>query len=295
MESEQWKHHYIDVNGIRLHYVEQGAGPLVILLHGFPEFWYSWRNQIPVLAQHFRVVAPDMRGYGDSDKPKGVKHYHPNTVAQDIHDLILALGEEKAHIVGHDWGGGISWQLAQHFPQVVNRLVVLNCPFMVTLLKHMVTNPSQIRKSWYIYFFQLPGLPEYRMKKDLKGFFKVALRGWSKEHRAFTDEDIDKYVEAYSQPGAITGPVNYYRASARNMFNSSINKIVPITADTLVLWGEEDKALGKELTYGMEKHFTNHFEIKYIPECSHWIQHDKAELVNEELLHFLQLNTVPNQ
>ncbi len=282
------EHRFAHVNGIKLHYVTAGSGPLVILLHGFPEFWYSWRKQIPQLSKHFRVVAPDLRGYGETDKPKGVKNYSSRIIAKDIEELIKSFGKTKAHIIGHDWGGGIAWTLAQHFPHCVNRLVVLNCPLPQELWKHFLTNFTQLRKSWYMFFFQIPGLPERYIGKDLRTFFYRGLRGWSHNKEAFSKEDIEEYVKAFQRPGAITGAVNYYRAAFREGLKSENRKITHVQADTLVIWGEDDQALGKELTYGMEKHFKNHFEIKYISNCSHWVQHEYPDLVNRYILDFLK-------
>ncbi|GIV34446.1 MAG: epoxide hydrolase [Chitinophagales bacterium] len=286
-----FEHHYAQVNGIRLHYVAAGNGPLVILLHGFPEFWYAWHKQLPALARHFRVIAPDLRGYGDSDKPKAISNYSAKVIARDIVELIHALGETKAHIVGHDWGGAIAYMMAQHFPQSVSKLIVLNCPLPQLLLKSFFTNFSQLKKSWYMFFFQLPQLPERYIGKDLRTFFYRGLRGWAHNKEAFTKEDIEEYVKAYQKPYAITGAVNYYRAAFRDGLKKEIRSITPIQADTLVIWGEDDKALGKELTYGMEKHFQNHFEIKYIPDCSHWVQHEYPDKVNQLILNFIKKET----
>ncbi len=285
MESLQ--HHFVKVNSINLHYVTAGEGPLVILLHGFPEFWYGWKNQIPALAKKYKVVAVDLRGYNESDKPKGVKHYASKTIALDIKELIFSLNEKKAHIIGHDWGGGIAWTLAQHYPECVDKLIVLNCPLPQILLKHFFSNFSQLKKSWYMFFFQLPGLPERYIGKDLKAFFKRGLRGWAHNKSAFTNEDIDEYVKAFQRPGAITGALNYYRAAFRAGLNAESRKINPIQSDTLLIWGEDDQALGKELTYDMEKYFKGNFRIQYISNCSHWVQHEYPELVNQSILDFL--------
>src|SRR5437870_5010401 len=153
---ENIKHQFASVNGIKLHYVTAGQGPLVILLHGFPEFWYGWKNQIPALSEKFKVVAVDMRGYNESDKPAGVKNYLPKVVAQDIKELIYSLNEKKAHIIGHDWGGAIAWTLAQHFPECIDNLIVMNCPLPQLMWKNLQTNFTQVRKSWYMFYFQIP-------------------------------------------------------------------------------------------------------------------------------------------
>ncbi|MCS6925292.1 MAG: alpha/beta hydrolase [Candidatus Binatia bacterium] len=275
------------VNNIRLHYVTQGVGKLVILLHGFPEFWYSWRHQIPILAQHFRVVAPDMRGYNDSEKPKGVASYRLDLLTADVLGLVRAFGEERAIIVGHDWGGGVAWAFAAQYPQATERLVVLNCPHPHAFQKHLRTNLRQLRRSWYIFFFQLPWLPELAVRLTLRRFVEQAFRGMAIRKEAFSDEDLQRYVEALQKPGALTAGINYYRAAFRGFLRHGARRFPPITCPTLLIWGEEDIALGKELTYDMEPYFTHRFAIKYIPQCSHWVQQEQPELVTQYLLEFL--------
>lgn len=282
-----WNHDYKTVNNIKLHYVFDGEGPLVILLHGFPEFWYSWRKQIPELAKQYKVVAPDLRGYGDSDKPRGVKNYDTAIIAKDIRDLILALDHPKAHIVAHDWGGGVAYTFAQLYPEHLDKLIVLNCPLPAILIQQFKSNFKQLKRSWYMFFFQIPYLPEWNIKRNLTVFFKRALRGWAHNKEAFTNDDILHYVKAFEKPYALTAAINYYRASFRSIFKRNQQKLKLIEADTLMIWGEDDQALGIELTYGMEKYFKNHFEIKYISDCSHWVQHEYPDLVNSYILEFL--------
>ena len=281
------EHHYKTVNGIKLHYVAQGAGDLILFLHGFPEFWYSWRKQIPFFAENYKAVAPDLRGYNDSDKPRGIKHYHADIIAEDLRQLIIALGYEKAIVVAHDWGGGVAYALAQNSPEVVDKLIALNCPLPKILMKHLFTNPSQLKKSWYMFFFQIPKLPEVYMRRDLRTFFYRGLRGWSHNKSAFTDEDIEEYVKAFQKPHALTGAVNYYRAVFRSLFSKHAPKRDKIKADTLLIWGEDDKALGKELTNNMEWYFENRFEKKYIADCSHWVQHEYPDRVNSYIKEFI--------
>lgn len=281
------------MNNVRLHYVTQGEGKLVILLHGFPEFWYSWRHQIPVLAPHFRVVAPDMRGYNDSEKPKGVAHYRLDLLTADVMGLVRAFGEERAVIVGHDWGGGVAWAFAAHYPQATERLIVLNCPHPNAFHKHLRANLRQLRRSWYIFFFQLPWLPEFGVRLSLRRFVERTFRGMAVRKEAFPDEDLQQYVEALKKPGALTAAINYYRAGFRDFLRHGERQFPQITSPTLLIWGEEDVALGKELTSNMEPYFTSRFEIKYIPNCSHWVQQEQPELVNQYLLEFLADRTRP--
>ena len=283
-------HKYAQVNGIRMHYVEAGTGPLLILLHGFPEFWYSWRHQIPTLSEKFRVVAPDMRGYNKTEKPKAVSSYRTENLATDISELIIALGEENAVIVGHDWGGAVAYQFAADYPEMTRKLVVLNCPHPVVMSKHFRSNFKQLRRSWYMFYFQLPWLPEFLMVRNLQLILAKTFRGWAYRKNAFTDEDLAKYNEVFSKPGQAKAAMNYYRAAFRDFFSGSHKRFPKINAPTLVIWGENDRALGKELTFGMKKHFSTDFRIKYIADCSHWVQHDHPELVGKNIFNFATNN-----
>jgi len=280
--------HYIQVNGIQLHYVEEGEGELVILLHGFPEFWYSWRKQIPVLSKKYRVVAPDMRGYNLSDKPQSVSDYKIDILARDIAELIKALGEKKAIIVAHDWGGAVAWVVATMYPELVSKLAVLNIPHPAEMKKALMGfNLAQWKKSYYIFLFQLPRLPERFIGRDLKAFFTKAFTSFAPAGKpaGITDEEIAKYVEAYSRRGMLTGAINYYRATFRQLGGLHVQGKLPMPV--LMIWGEQDKALGKELTYNT-KNYCNNLEVIYDPGSGHFIQHDNPGLVNEKLLRFFE-------
>jgi pimeloyl-ACP methyl ester carboxylesterase len=280
-------HKQIKVNDIFLHVAQQGKGEkLVVLLHGWPEFWYTWRYQIPVLAKDYTVVAPDMRGFNKSDKPKGIENYTANVVAADIAELIKQLGFERAYIVGHDWGGAVAWTFASMFPDMVEKLAVINCPHPKEMLKMIKKNPAQLLKSWYMFMHQLPYLPEFILSKTLPQFYKLFFRGWMHHPENFTDKDLHAFVTAYKEEGALTGSINYYRAmlQARPAFSVFKQKV---TAPTLLIWGEDDKALGKELTYNTQDYIDNTLEIKYIKNCSHWAQNDCPEEVNKYLVEFL--------
>jgi pimeloyl-ACP methyl ester carboxylesterase len=286
----QLSHGYADVGGgIRLHYVEAGEGPLVVLLHGFPEFWYSWRRQIPVLAQAgYHVVAPDMRGYDLSDKPQGWRAYDASLLANDIAGLIRSFGtqtgtsEQSAHVVGHDWGAAVAYAVAMNHPEVVRRLAILNVPHPTRMLEGFRTL-RQLRKSWYMFFFQIPKLPEHLIGRDGFSFAKRSLRADSKD--AFSDEDLERYVEAWSQPGALTGMINYYRAALRRSPGKALAQMKPIEAQTLVIWGMRDRHLGSELAEPAPEWVPN-VRMERIPEATHWVQHDTPERVNELLLGF---------
>jgi pimeloyl-ACP methyl ester carboxylesterase len=280
----QLSHGDADVGGgIRLHYVEAGAGPLVVLLHGFPEFWYSWRHQIAPLAQAgYHVVAPDMRGYDLSDKPQNWRAYDTGLLADDIAGLVRSFGEQSAIVVGHDWGAAVAYTVAMRHPDVVRRLAILNVPHPTRMLEGFRTL-RQLRKSWYMFFFQIPRLPEHLIARDDFSFAKRSLRSDSKD--AFTDEDLERYVDAWSQPGALTGMINYYRAALRRSPGKTLALMKPIEAPTLVIWGMLDRHLGSELAEPAPEWVPN-VRVERIADATHWVQHDAPERVNELLLGF---------
>lgn len=282
------QHHYAHVNGVKLHYVTAGTGPLLILLHGFPEFWYGWKNQIPVLAQRYRVVAPDMRGYNLSDKPSKVTDYSIPILAKDVAELIKALGEKEAVVIGHDWGAAVAWAVAAYHPDVVSKLAILNVPHPAIMQKALMRfNWAQIKRSWYIFFFQLPMLPERIVGK--RRFFERTFGAMKPAGRpcSISSSDIDKYVEAYQKPDAVWGPLSYYRAMVRQSLFGKLPPMPKIQAPVLMLWGEQDKALGKELTYNTDHYCAGEFNIYYEPGSGHFLQHDNPQWVNEHLIRFI--------
>jgi len=290
LEKDTWSHCEIDVGEVRLHCVTQGEGPLVVLLHGFPEFWYSWRYQIPYLAKRFRVVAPDMRGYNLSDKPPHVSDYSLNKLTGDVKGLIEALGETDAHVVGHDWGGAVAWSFAMAYPEYVAKLAVLNAPHPAVFAKNILSNPRQMMRSWYMFFFQVPVLPELLLKSMGGYVLKRSFTDWAIDKEAFSADDLDALATAAGKPGALTGGMNYYRAMMRNPRALSMMRsaAVPrIKSPTLLIWAEDDRALGKELTFGLEPYFENGITVKYIPDCSHWVQQEQPDVVNDMLGEFL--------
>ncbi|MGN6175096.1 MAG: alpha/beta fold hydrolase [Streptosporangiaceae bacterium] len=276
---------YAEVGDQRLHYVEAGEGPLVVLLHGFPEFWYGWREQIqPLTAAGFRVVAPDTRGYNLSSKPDGVAAYDVGLLAADIRDLIRERGAETAMVAGHDWGGSIAWALAMNHPEVVDRLAILNAAHPRKLSQGL-HHPDQLRKSWYFFFFALPDLPEAVVHANPWHFFRHFLPD---ARPAFTPEEIDRYVEAWSQPGAATGMINYYRSSVRQNQKKAEAALRPVKAPTLVIWGERDGYLGPELAEPDHDDVPGLDRVERLPEASHWVHHDEAERVNQLLTDFFR-------
>jgi pimeloyl-ACP methyl ester carboxylesterase len=277
---------FIDTNGIRLHTVLAGpqSGIPVILLHGFPENWRSWIHQIPALAEAgCRVIVPDQRGYNLSDKPKGVKNYRVDELVKDIIGLIGALDYEKVNLVGHDWGAVVAWMLANQHPERLHRLGIMNVPHPAVMRRFLTRDLEQIRRSWYVFFFQLPWIPEMGMKRsDWRGAVS-ALRGSGKIH-TFTNEDIVKYKEAWSQPEAMTSMINWYRAAVRyqaKMINDSRIKV-----PTLMMWGMKDAALSHRMARP-SMDYVEEGNLILFPDATHWVQHDAAEEVNHYLVDFL--------
>ena len=281
MDESRLVHGYADLGEVRLHYVEAGEGPLVLLLHGFPEFWYAWRHQLlPLADAGFRVVAPDLRGYNLSSKPAGVAAYLVERLVADVDALVRFCGEERAAIVGHDWGGAIAWLTALLAPERVERLAILNAPHPVRF-EEGLRRPRQLARSWYVFFFQLPWLPERAGRAFDHRWGRRALRG-------FSEEEVERYVEAWSQPGAATASINYYRAllrrsprSARGLARSRIE------APVLVIWGERDPYLGADLAEP-PRDLVPDAHVERIADAGHWVQCDRPARVNELLVDFLR-------
>jgi pimeloyl-ACP methyl ester carboxylesterase len=277
---------YADLSEVRLHYVEAGEGPLVVLLHGFPEFWYGWRHQIPALAEAgFRVVAPDMRGYNLSSKPAGVAAYDTDRLAGDIRDLIAERGAERALLAGHDWGGAVAWSTAMNHGEVVERLAILNCPHPRRFLTG-VRKPRQAIKSRYMFFFQLPWLPERFAASGDWRWLRVWWLGSAARPSTFSAEDIARYVEAWEQPGAVAAAINYYRAVFRQTPRKAMARIRTVEAPTLVIWGERDRYLGRELAEPDRSDVPNLERVIRLPAATHWVQHEEPAEVSRLLAGF---------
>lgn len=280
---EPWTHAFISTNGIQLHYVTQGDGPLMLFLHGFPEFWYSWRKQIPEFARDRKVVALDLRGYNDSDKPSEQSAYVMDEFVKDVKGVIEGLGYDRCVLVGHDWGGAIAWSFAYAHPEMVEKLLILNIPHPAKFAQGLLT-PQQLLRSSYIFFFQLPLLPELMIQFDDFKVLEQAFRGMAVNKSAFADEDIEAYKNAFAKRGALTAALNYYRNAFRHGLVERSWNVLEVP--TLMIWGEDDLPLGKELSYGTEQ-YVRDFQIKYISKCSHWVQQEQPELVNQYIREFL--------
>lgn len=281
--EEYGQHEYIISNGVKLHYVTQGEGPLMLLLHGFPEFWYSWRHQIPEFAKDYKVVALDLRGYNDSDKPQDASAYIMDEFVKDVKETIAGLGYDRCVLVGHDWGGAIAWNFAYAYPEMVERLIVLNLPHPAKFAQGFRT-PQQLLRSSYIFFFQLPWLPELLLQASDYQAIENAFTGMAVNKSAFTKADIEAYKNAAAKRGALTAMLSYYRNVFEQKLLSEDWSILEVP--TLMIWGENDTALGKELTYGT-KAYVRDLRIKYIPNCSHWVQQEQPQLVNQYMREFL--------
>jgi len=276
-------HRRVDVGEVTLHVVEAGpaGAPLVVLLHGFPEFWWSWRHQIHALsAAGYHVVAPDLRGFHLSDQPRAVESYRVEKLEADIAGLIHAFGAESAAVIGHDWGGALAWTFAHHYSRMVDRLGILNVPHPQRLRRGLRTL-VQLRKSWYFFFFQLPRLPERWLSR---GDFAVLRRRFVED--GLPAADAERFVEAARRSDRLRGGVNYYRASWRGWARKRTRRRTCIEAPTLVIWGEKDRYLGKELAVPDARLVPN-ARVEFLPAASHWVQQDAPERVNELLLDLL--------
>jgi pimeloyl-ACP methyl ester carboxylesterase len=284
---------FVQTNGISLEVDQCGTGEkFALLLHGFPESKYSWRFQMPLLAEMgYRVWAPNLRGYGKSDRPGAVSDYHIDKLVADVAGLIDASGAKETLLIAHDWGAVIAWQFAIRKVRPLSRLVIMNVPHPVCFAQAM-RSWAQLKKSWYVFFFQIPWLPER----------VLGARGAEAIGKAFTDMAVDKsrfpapVVQEYRrnalEPGAMRAMINYYRAALRSGSKAMVPDPATVDVPTLMIWGEEDSALGKETTYGTEK-FVADFTIRYLPGVSHWVQQEAPERVNGMLAAWLKGEPVP--
>jgi pimeloyl-ACP methyl ester carboxylesterase len=275
----------LPTNGITLHAAVAGPpdGKLVILLHGFPEFWYAWRGQIaPLAGAGLRILAPDQRGYNLSDKPTGVAAYGLDRLADDVLGLADALGRERFAVVGHDWGGVVAWHLAARNPERISRAVILNAPHRATLWRYARGHPKQLLKSWYTAFFQLPVLPELALRAGGSWVLRRVLRRSSRPG-TFTGADLRHYREAWAQPGALTAMLNWYRASRHYAGSLPATRIrVPVR----VIWGGHDTFLDRGLAEAGIA-LCDRGEVFHRPNATHWVQHEEPDAVNRMLIDFL--------
>lgn len=283
-------HGFAKVNGIRLHYAESGSGDkLVILLHGFPEFWYSWQKQLVALSEGFHAVAPDMRGYNLSEKPPRVEDYRIDKLVADVIGLMDHFGAQQAAVVGHDWGAGVAWAVAQKHPERVSKLVVLQVPLLAVWRANLTL--KQFLRSWYMFFFQIPRLPEWLIsRQDFRAIERTLVEKVARKN-SYTRAEIELYKEAARQPGALTGAINYYRANLadrlRKSKTSSNHGDGRVRVPTLFIYGEQDFAIIPETVRGLDKYIDAYYRELRIPDSGHWVQNEAPTEVNEALLDFL--------
>lgn len=283
------RHGYATVNGVRLHYAEAGGGDqLVLLLHGFPEFWYSWRHQLEVLGKHFHVVAPDIRGYNLSDKPTRVEDYRVDVIAGDVIGLIDHFGASRAAIVGHDWGATVAWAVAQQHPERVSKLAVMQVPPAAVWRANM--SLRQALRSWYMFFFQLPRVPEWMISRKNMAAIDRTFTDSVIRKGSYTTADIDKYKEALRRPGALTAAINYYRANisrlaSRGSKSASSNERTRVP--TFFIFAEQDFAILPETVRGVANYVDAPFRELRIKDSGHWVQNEAAEEINSALIEFL--------
>jgi len=280
---------FIRANGLDFEVLEAGEGDrLALCLHGFPEHALSWRAQIPVLVElGYRVWAPNQRGYGNTSRPLDVEAYAIEHLMDDVAALIDASGARSVTLIGHDWGAAVAWFFALRRLRPLDRLVIMNVPHPAVFSKRLRDSWRQRARSWYMGFFQLPGLPEWLLGLDGARAIGRAFTASACEPERFTPDVLAVYREQAAKPGALTAMLNWYRAAARGgMLRQVKLGFPPIGVPTLMLWGEEDVALGKETTYGTHRYVTD-LRLHYIPGASHWVQQDAPERVNEELVRFL--------
>lgn len=284
------RHGYATVNGVRFHYAETGSGDeLVLLLHGFPEFWYSWRHQLDALGKYFHVVAPDMRGYNLSDKPSRVEDYRIDEIAGDVVGLIDHFGASQAAVVGHDWGATVAWAVAQRFPERVSKLAVMQVPPAAVWRANM--SLRQVLRSWYMFLFQLPRIPEWMISRKNMNAIEEMFTNSVMRKGSFGASEIENYKEALRQPGALTSAINYYRANFKRLASrgsSSAPSNERTRVPTLFIFAERDFAILPETVRGVANYVDAPFRELRIKDSGHWVQNEAAEEVNAALIEFLK-------
>lgn len=261
----------------------QSGNAAIFFLHGFPEFSFGWRHQLAFfIEQGYRVIAPDQRGYNLSDCPRQLSSYTVDQLAEDLLTMTDALGMDKIYLVAHDWGGGVAWRFAQLYPEKIERMVVINMPLLAVMKRALRQNPAQMLKSWYIFFFQLPWLPEMILRLGNFAALRRVLQKSSKPG-TFTDQEMEKYCDAWRRPGRLTAMINWYRAIVRK----KVRKLPTprVDARVLIIWGEEDRFLGREMAEPSAG-LCRDGKVIFVPDATHWIHLEQPDLVNTTILNF---------
>lgn len=298
MNTPEIKHEYADVNGVRLHYATTGSGKLILFAHGFPEFWYAWKNQLAELGKDYKAVALDMRGYNLSSKPREVDQYKVPHVVEDFRALVENLGYKKFILVGHDWGGGIAWAFAIAHPEYLEKLIIINAPHPAVFARELRDNPLQQNASRYMLTFRTAGAEEALSANHYAALLQVVI-GEGLKTGVFSEQDKVAYLEAWSQPGALTGGLNYYRAArigppssegdkSSETFSAGPGSLV-VRVPTLLIWGEKDPYLLTSNLEGLSE-LVPDLTIKRVPDATHWVVHEKPALVNTYIREFINGN-----
>ena len=279
---------FVEANGFSFAVDELGEGDhLALCLHGFPESRFSWRFQLPLLAElGYRAWAPDLRGYGETEpKPKEIAAYQVDRLMEDVAALIDASGAKKVTLIAHDWGAGVGWTFAINRIRPLERLVIMNLPHPAVMAANLRSNWTQLKRSWYMFFFQLPGIPERAMTRNDAQGIRRAFYEMAVDKANFGPDVLDRYARDAQRPGAIRGMINWYRAAFR--LPSRLRGPWPmLETPTLVIWGERDTALGVELLDGTEAHVRD-LTIRRLPDVSHWVQQEAPDKVNAILREWL--------
>ena len=292
-----FKGQYAEVNGIRLHYVSSGQGKLIMFVHGFPEFWFEWQKQLIEFGRDYQAVAPDMRGYNLSDKPSDIEKYHVKDLIEDLRALAEHLGHEKIIMVGHDWGGAVAWSVAIRHPELLEKLIIINSPHPAVFARELLNNPDQQKASQYMLMLRSADAERVLSENNFARLTDVLVQFGSKWE--MSEEHRIKYIEAWSQPGALTGSLNYYRASPlypptsksdEDQISTILNlpkEMLAVKVPTLVIWGEQDRALLTGNLDGLEEYIED-LKVKRIPDGTHWVMHEQPELVNALIRDFIK-------
>jgi epoxide hydrolase 4 len=276
----------VDAGEVELRILEAGEGEVVLLLHGFPQAAEAWLRQLPALAAAgYHAVAPDLRGYGGSDRPHGVSSYALPRLVADAVGLLDALGARQAAVVGHDWGGAVAWALAARHPERVRRLVVVNAPHPARF-RQLLRTRDQLVRSWYALFFQLPFLPELLLRRNRFAALRGVFRRGARTPDVFSRDEVEAYLSALRPPGALTAALNYYRAMGRDALLRRRGGGSRVEVPTLLAWGEQDPHLSPRNAEGLER-WVPHLRVHRFPRATHWVPAEEASELNSLILDFL--------